>query len=98
MTVQDVPTPALLLDVDLFEANLARMAEHVHRAKKSLRPHAKAHKCVEIARRQLQAGAVGICVATVAEAELMVGAGIPGVLLTSPIADARKCARIADLA
>ena len=44
---------------------------------KALRPHAKAHKCVEIARRQIAAGAIGVCVATVAEAEMMAAAGIP---------------------
>ena len=61
---------------------------------KSLRPHAKAHKCVEIAERQIAAGAIGVCVATVAEAELMATGGIPGLLLTSPVADPLKMARI----
>jgi 3-hydroxy-D-aspartate aldolase len=88
-------TPALLLDLDLFEANLARMAERVEKCGKALRPHAKAHKCVEIARRQLAAGACGVCVATLAEAELMAGAGISGLLLTSPVADPVKISRIA---
>ncbi|MGH9648508.1 MAG: alanine racemase, partial [Bryobacteraceae bacterium] len=60
----------------------------------ALRPHAKAHKCVEIAKRQVAAGAIGVCVATVAEAELMAAAGIPGLLLTSPVADPLKMARI----
>ena len=64
-------------------------------AGKKLRPHAKAHKCVEVAKRQIAAGAIGVCAATVPEAELMVRAGIPGVLLTSPLADPRKMARIA---
>ena len=51
----------------------ARMAEFAARYGKKLRPHAKAHKCVQIARRQIAAGAAGVCVATVSEAELMVG-------------------------
>src|SRR3979409_563488 len=89
-----IPTPALLVDLDAFEANLARMADGVAQAGKSLRPHAKAHKCVEIARRQIAAGAIGVCVATVAEAELMAVAGIPGLLLTSPVADPIKMERI----
>jgi 3-hydroxy-D-aspartate aldolase len=72
------------------------MAERVQQCGKSLRPHAKAHKCVEIARRQLAAGACGICVATLAEAELMAGAGITGLLLTSPVADPLKMSRIAQ--
>ncbi len=71
LTKAEIPTPALLLDLDAFEANLARMTAHVKRSGKALRPHAKAHKCVEIAKRQIAAGACGVCVATLAEAELM---------------------------
>jgi D-serine deaminase-like pyridoxal phosphate-dependent protein len=97
MTLGDIPTPALLLDLDLLESNIQRMAAHVKAAGKNLRPHAKAHKCVEIARRQVAAGAIGICVATVAEAECMVRAGVHGVLLTSPIADPNKARRMAQL-
>lgn len=93
---QEIPTPALVLDLDAFEANLALMADEVRRNGKSLRPHAKAHKCVEIARRQLAAGACGVCVATLAEAELMSKAGITGLLLTSPVADPLKMVRVAD--
>jgi len=92
---REILTPALLLDLDAFEANLTRMVDHVRRSGKALRPHAKAHKCVEIAKRQLAAGACGVCVATLAEAELMSKAGIPGLLLTSPVADPAKIARIA---
>jgi 3-hydroxy-D-aspartate aldolase len=92
-TKQEIPTPALLLDLDAFETNLARMASHVHQSGKALRPHAKAHKCVEIARRQIAAGAIGLCVATVPEAELFAKAGIGGLLLTSPLADPLKMAR-----
>jgi 3-hydroxy-D-aspartate aldolase len=90
----EIPTPALLLDLDAFEANLQLMAQRVKQSGKQLRPHAKAHKCVEIARRQIAAGAVGVCVATVDEAELMASAGIGGILLTSPLADPRKMARV----
>jgi 3-hydroxy-D-aspartate aldolase len=93
---EQIPTPALLLDLDAFGENLARMAEHVKRCGKGLRPHAKAHKCAEVARRQLAAGAEGVCVATVAEAEVMAKAGITGLLLTSPLADPRKMARIVE--
>ncbi len=94
MTRSDIPTPALLLDLDAFEVNLTRAASESAEAGKKLRPHAKAHKCVEIARRQIAAGAVGICVATVAEAELFSKAGIHDLLLTSPLADPAKIARI----
>lgn len=91
---KDILTPALLLDLNAFESNLARMIEQVKKTGKNLRPHAKAHKCPEIAKRQIAAGAIGVCVATLAEAELMTRAGIPGVLLTSPVTDANKIERI----
>jgi 3-hydroxy-D-aspartate aldolase len=81
----------------MFEANLARMADAAKRSSKQLRPHAKAHKCVEIARRQIEHGACGISVATVAEAELMARHSIPGILLTSPLADPAKIARITSI-
>jgi D-serine deaminase-like pyridoxal phosphate-dependent protein len=93
----NLPTPALVLDLDRLEANLDRMAEHVRACGKSLRPHAKTHKCPEIARRQVARGAIGISVATVAEAEAMVAAGLPGVLLTSPIVDQPKIDRMVTL-
>ena len=90
-----VPTPALLLDIEAFERNLTRMAQRARECGKKLRPHAKAHKCVEIAHRQLDAGASGICVATVAEAEVMAGAGITDMLLTSPLGEPAKVMRAA---
>jgi 3-hydroxy-D-aspartate aldolase len=97
MRVAELPTPALLLDLDLFESNIQRMAQHATQAGKKLRPHAKAHRCPAIAKRQMEAGAIGVCVATVAEAELMARSGIANLLLTSPVADPLKCARMAAL-
>jgi 3-hydroxy-D-aspartate aldolase len=91
---QEIPTPALLLDLDAFESSVSRMADQVKRTGKNLRPHAKAHKCVEIARRQIAAGAIGMAVATVSEAEMLASAGIAGLLLTSPVADPLKMSRI----
>ena len=93
----DLPTPALLVDLDLLEANIAAMADHCRREGCGIRPHAKTHKCPEIARRQVAAGARGISTATVAEAEAMVAAGIRGVLLTSPIVEPSKIARMVEL-
>lgn len=90
----DLPTPALLVDLDRFESNIRKMQSAVAGARKQLRPHAKAHKCVAIARRQMQAGAVGVCVATISEMEWMTAAGI-GVLLTTPVAARVKTDRIA---
>ena len=97
-TRAELPTPALLLDLGVFEANLRALADHCKKAGCAFRPHAKTHKCPEIARRQIASGAVGVCVATVAEAEGMVAAGVRGVLLTSPILEAGKIVRMVALA
>jgi 3-hydroxy-D-aspartate aldolase len=94
----NLPTPALLVDLDRFEANLKTMADHCQRQGCRTRPHAKTHKCPEIARRQVAAGAVGICVATVPEAEAIVDGGVRSVLLTSPILDPGKITRMLNLA
>jgi 3-hydroxy-D-aspartate aldolase len=90
----ELPTPALLVNLDDLESNIAKLQSAASAARKQLRPHAKAHKCVEIARRQLHAGAAGVCVATLAEMELMTAAGI-GVLLTTPVASSLKTNLIA---
>ncbi len=84
------------MDLDAFEINLNRMAARARESGKGLRPHAKAHKCVQVAQRQLAAGASGICVSTLGEACLMAQAGITGLLLTSPVADPLKIAKIAE--
>src|SRR5438445_4979339 len=85
MTRDEIPTPALLLDLDRFERNLQRMTGHVRRTGKSIRPHAKTHKCPEIAKRQIQAGALGVACAKLGEAEVMAAAGIRGLLITPEI-------------
>lgn len=90
-------TPALLIDLDRMERNIAVMAEHLAAAGHQLRPVAKIHKSVEIARRQVAAGALGVCCATLAEAETMVDGGIPGVLLFSSVASGVKIERLAEL-
>jgi 3-hydroxy-D-aspartate aldolase len=95
--IHDLPTPALLLDLDAFESNLEKMSVFVRERGVALRPHAKTHKCVEIARRQLAQGAIGISVATLAEAELMTGAGIRGLLITAEIVGKQKVARLMQL-
>ena len=85
MTRDDIPTPALLLDLDRFERNVHRMAEHVARHGKQLRPHAKTHKCPEIARRQIAASARGVACAKLGEAEVLARAGIRGLLITTEV-------------
>jgi 3-hydroxy-D-aspartate aldolase len=81
----EIPTPALLLDLDRFERNIARMATHVRSAGKNLRPHAKTHRCPEIARRQIAAGALGVACAKLGEAEVMAKAGVRGLLITTEV-------------
>jgi len=85
MTRDEIPTPALLLDMDRFERNLERMAKHVRAAGKQLRPHAKTHRCPEIARRQIAAGALGVACAKLGEAEVMARFGVRGLLITTEI-------------
>ena len=93
-----LPTPTLLADLDRLEANIARMAARAETAGLALRPHAKSHKCATIARRQLQAGAAGICCAKIGEAEALAAAGIGPILLTSPVVGADQARRVAALA
>jgi 3-hydroxy-D-aspartate aldolase len=90
-------TPALILDIDAMDANIAAMAEHAAGRGYGLRPVVKIHKSVDIARRQVAAGALGVCCATLEEAETMVDAGIPGVLLFTPVVSAHKLDRLAAL-
>jgi len=93
-----IPTPAAVLDLDAFERNVAKMASRAEAAGLALRPHAKSHKCSAVALRQIEAGAVGICCAKLAEAEAMAAAGVARILITSPIAGAFQADRAARLA
>ena len=90
-------TPALIVDLDRLEENIARMAGFCEAHDIALRPHAKSHKSVEICRRQIAAGAAGICCAPLGEAEVMAAAGIAKVTITSPVAGGAKIGRLAAL-
>jgi len=90
-------TPALVIDLDALERNIARMVEYGTWRGVALRPHAKTHKSVRIARMQVVAGALGVSVATLGEAEVMARAGIAGVLLTSPVVTPAKIERLIAL-
>ena len=98
MTREEIPTPALLLDMDRFERNLERMAKHVRAAGKSLRPHAKTHRCPEIAHRQIAAGALGVACAKLGEAEVMARFGIRGLLITTEVVAPSAIRRLMRLA
>ena len=98
MGLADVDTPALIIDLDAFEANLARMAQAAQVCGVRLRPHAKTHKCAIIALRQMALGAVGVCCQKVSEAEALVQGGVRDVLVTNEIVGERKIAHLAALA
>src|SRR5665647_1133536 len=88
MLLAAVDTPALVLDLDAFERNLARMADAVRGKSVRLRPHAKSHKCAQIALRQIAAGAAGVCCQKVSEAEALVGGGVTDVLIANEVVGA----------
>ncbi len=98
MPVQELDTPALLLDLDAFERNIQKMAAFFADKPVSLRPHSKTHKCPQIAHRQLEAGAIGITCAKVSEAEVMADAGINDILIASQVNGPVKIDRLTDLA
>jgi 3-hydroxy-D-aspartate aldolase len=93
----DLPTPALVVDIDKLESNVSQMAAYAQQAGVSLRPHVKTHKVPEIGRRQVAAGAIGLCCATIREAETMARAGLSGLLITSEQVGVNKIARLIRL-
>ena len=94
----ELPTPALIVDGAAFDRNMAKMATHMKAHGVGLRPHAKTHKSADIARKQLELGAIGICCAKVSEAEALAAEGIGPFLITSPLATRDKVERFAALA
>jgi len=97
MRLEEVDTPALILDLDAFETNVKRLADAVP-PRVRVRAHAKTHKCPEIGKRQIAAGAVGVCCQKVSEAEAMVEGGINDVLVSNEVVGAAKLDRLAALA
>jgi D-serine deaminase-like pyridoxal phosphate-dependent protein len=95
--IEDLPTPAVLVDLDVLERNIARQAERARKAGVRLRPHAKTHKCPEIARMQLAAGAAGISLAKTSEAEVFAAAGFDDIFIAYPIVGAGKAERLLAL-
>ena len=95
--LHELTTPALVLDLEAFEQNIQSHQHHLTLHGLQARPHAKSHKCAEIARRQMAAGAVGVCTASLHEAEAMLGHGIENILITSPVVGAGKLDRLIQL-
>lgn len=98
MTWQQLDTPALLVDLDRIEGNIRRVADYAAQKDLNLRPHTKTHKTPEIGRMQLSAGAVGLTVAKVSEAEVMLASGVEDLLVAYPLVGRPKLERLADIA
>jgi D-serine deaminase-like pyridoxal phosphate-dependent protein len=94
--IEDVDTPALILELDAFEKNLDTLARAVA-GRTRVRAHAKTHKCPEIAKRQIAAGAVGVCCQKVSEAEALIEGGVRDVLVSNELVGPAKIARLAAL-
>lgn len=97
LPIEEVPTPALLVDLDLLTENMETMAAYLQKVGTHLRPHAKTHKTPAIGHMQMRHGAVGLCCATVGEAEAMVYAGIPEVLIANEVVEASSLRRAVNL-
>jgi len=95
--IEQLPTPALVIDELALERNLKRMADYLADKGKGLRPHAKTHKCPIIAQRQLALGAVGVCAAKVSEAVVLVNSGVDAVLITSAVLSEAKAEIVGEL-
>ena len=95
---QSLNTPVLVIDLDALTRNITRMADFARSKGLQLRPHSKTHKSPHIAKRQMQAGAVGICCAKIGEAEVMADNGLTrGLYITSPVVSPPAIARLAEL-
>src|SRR5271157_583722 len=98
MLLQEIDTPALVVDLDILDRNLARVAAYANRHGLRLRPHTKTHKSIRLAKRQLESGAVGLTVAKVSEADVMLGAGPADLLVAFPIIGRAKLERLMEVA
>jgi D-serine deaminase-like pyridoxal phosphate-dependent protein len=97
LPIEDLPTPAVLVDLDVLERNISRQALRASSAGVRLRPHAKTHKCPEIARLQLEAGAAGISLAKTSEAEVFADAGFEDIFIAYPVVGLGKAERLLAL-
>lgn len=96
MSKWELDTPCLVIAEDILEMNIKTMSDHLAGFGKRVRPHAKSHKCSRIAKRQIENGCAGICVAKVGEAEGLIESGIRGILITSPVVTDQKIERLMD--
>ncbi|MDB5818321.1 MAG: low-specificity D-threonine aldolase [Rhizobacter sp.] len=96
--VGTIDTPALVIDLDALDRNIERMAAFARQHRLLLRPHAKTHKSAAIARLQIAAGAVGVCVQKLSEAQALVDAGVESIFISNEIVSARKLVQLVTLA
>ena len=97
MPVSELDTPALLVDIDAMDRNIGRLAGTMREHGVNWRPHAKGHKCPTITHRQIAAGAIGVTVAKVSEAEVMAANGIRDILIANQVVGPIKTRRLAAL-
>ena len=95
--MSQLDTPSVLVDLDILERNVRRMADFAAEHRVKLRPHAKSHKTVAIARRQIEAGAVGLTVAKLDEAEAYLDAGFADLFVANQVVGPLKWRRLAEL-
>ena len=95
--VDELATPVLVVDLEHFESNVAAMANYCRRQGVAWRPHSKSHKCPDIARIQLAAGAIGLTCAKLSEAEIFAAHGVPDILLANQLASPRRLEQLARL-
>jgi len=95
--VDTLPTPCLTLDLPKLEANLRRMQAFAEANGKALRPHVKSHKCTQLARKQVELGAEGICAAKISEAEKLIEAGLTNLMITGPVVGEQGYRRLVSL-
>lgn len=96
--IHEIDTPALIVDLDKLEANLKRMADFAARTRVRIRPHVKAHKCTEIARREAEVFGAGVCCQKLGEAEALLSGEVTDILITNQVVGERKLRRLARLA
>ena len=98
MKIQDIQTPALIIDYDIFQDNINKMKNFVNNNKVKLRPHAKMHKSVDVAKHQINiGGAHGICCQKVSEAEVFARNGIQDILITNQVTNLKKIERLTKI-
>ena len=98
MLISELETPAVVVDLDVMERNISRMADYCRSKNLRLRPHTKSHKIPELAKRQIASGASGITVAKLGEAEVMIHSGITDILIAYPLVGRGKAEKLAELA